>query len=188
MDFANKNNRPDAALANEMGNIMSRLPKKKKPAPDFSAYKGITDSINKSYPGPKAGSSSSLGTVTVPYGGSTRYEKFHPGVDIGNKIGTPIPAFASGKVTDVQRGKVQGDKGYGNYVIITDELGNKHRYSHLSQDFVKLGDYIEKGQTPFRMGNSGSSYSTSGGTGSHLDYRIKNMYDKWVNPSQFISN
>ena len=186
MDFTDKNNRPDTALANEMGNIMSKLPKKRRTTPNFSAYSGLADSV-KNYAGPKEGSKSSLGTVTVPYGGSTRYEKFHPGVDVGNKIGTPISAFAKGKVTDVQRGKVQGNKGYGNYVIITDELGNKHRYSHLSQDFVKLGDYINKGQVFSNMGNTGSAYSTSGGTGSHLDYRIKDMYDKWVNPSQFIS-
>ena len=47
-----------------------------------------------------------LGKITVPYGGSTRYEQFHPGVDIANAKGTPIKAPASGVVTDAVGGKV----------------------------------------------------------------------------------
>jgi len=46
----------------------------------------------------------SLGTVTTPYGGMTKYEGFHKGVDVANKKGTPIPAFASGVVTKVMNG------------------------------------------------------------------------------------
>ena len=56
---------------------------------------------------------SGLGTQTVPYGGSTRYEKTHPGVDIANKIGTPIPTFFGGTVSKVVGGQKQGSPGFG---------------------------------------------------------------------------
>jgi len=127
-----------------------------------------------------------LGQVTVPYGGSTRYEKFHPGIDVANKIGTNVPSFTQGKVTEIVGGKVQGNKGYGNYVIITDPQGNRHRYSHLNQSFVKLNQPVRRGSIIGGMGNTGSTYSLHGGTGSHLDYRIQNIYNRYINPSQFI--
>lgn len=137
-----------------------------------------------------------IGAVTTQYGGGTAYEKFHPGIDIANKIGTPIPAFAEGTVTKVVTGKKQAkfkdpndpNKGYGNYVIITDAQGNQHRYSHLENAYVKVGDKVAKGQEVGPMGNSGSTYSNSGGTGAHLDYRIMNAANKYINPQQFINS
>jgi len=137
--------------------------------------------------GLREGQQTSLGTVTTRYGGSTNYEKFHPGVDIANKIGTPIKSFTPGTVTSVVGGKKQGDKGYGNYVEITDAQGNRQRYSHLQGAYVKVGQKIPKGYTIAGMGNTGSTYSTSGGTGSHLDYRIWDTYNRYVNPTKYIN-
>lgn len=128
-----------------------------------------------------------LGTVTVSPGGSTKYEKTHPGIDIANKIGTNVPTFTSGKVTDVVTGKAQGAPGYGNYVIVSDAQGNKHRYSHLQNSFVKVGQEVSKGAIIGPMGNTGQTYSVSGGTGSHLDYRIRDMYGKYINPWRFLN-
>ena len=127
-----------------------------------------------------------IGTVSVPYGGSTRYEKVHPGVDIANKIGTPIRSFSPGTITSVTSGQKQGDRGYGNSVIVTDNQGNKQRYSHLQGTYVKVGQPVQRGTYLGPMGNSGSTYSTSGGTGSHLDYRVRDMYNKYINPLRFI--
>lgn len=130
----------------------------------------------------------SLGTKTVDFGGSTKFEKFHPALDIANVKGTPIPAFRDGVVTEVVTGKKQGDKGYGNYVIITDANGNKHRYSHLDVANVKVGTKISKGQAIGTMGNTGSTYSTKGGDGTHLDYRIHGQDGKYVNPYEYLSS
>lgn len=127
-----------------------------------------------------------LGSITTPYGGSTNYESFHPGIDIANKIGTPIQAYSGGTVIEEQSGKKQGDSGFGNTVVVQDAQGNKWRYSHLSGEYVKIGQKIAPGTTLGLMGNSGSTYSTSGGTGSHLDLRIKNMYNQYINPSSLI--
>jgi murein DD-endopeptidase MepM/ murein hydrolase activator NlpD len=129
---------------------------------------------------------SSLGVLTTDFGGSTRYEKFHPAIDIANKIGTPIPAFRPGTVVSVSTGKKQGDKGYGNNVIVVDASGNKHRYSHLQRIFVKIGQKVGAGEQLATMGNTGSTYSNSGGTGSHLDYRITDAYNKAINPYVYL--
>ncbi len=130
----------------------------------------------------------SLGKITTRPGESTRYEKNHPGIDIANVIGTKLPAFTGGAVTGVKKGQHQGSPGYGNYVIITDKNGNKHRYSHLDNSLVKIGDKVKPGQIIGTMGNTGQTYSLSGGTGSHLDYRILNAYGKYVDPSVFINS
>lgn len=128
-----------------------------------------------------------LGTVTVRPGESTRYEKSHPGIDIANAIGTQLPAFTGGAVTAVQTGRKKGSPGFGNYVIITDKDGNKHRYSHLERSMVKIGDAVKPGQVIGTMGNTGQTYSLSGGTGSHLDYRILNAFGKYVDPTIYTN-
>jgi murein DD-endopeptidase MepM/ murein hydrolase activator NlpD len=51
-----------------------------------------------------------------------------------------------------------------------------------------VGQSVNKGQQIGSMGNTGQTYSLSGGTGSHLDYRIVDMYGKYVNPYKFISS
>lgn len=127
-----------------------------------------------------------LGNISVNYGGNTKYEKFHPAVDIANKIGTPIPFYSGGRVAEVVTGKKQGDPGSGNYVVVVDNQGNRWRYSHLSNSYVKVGDIVQKGQVGMSMGNTGLSYSLSGGTGSHLDLRIKNAVGKYINPLDYI--
>ncbi len=159
----------------------------KKKALDTSKYDNLTNSIqNRPVSQGNNASINKLGTTTTPYGGQTRYESSHPGIDIANKIGTKIPAFSSGKVTEIVGGQVQGGPGYGNYVIVTDPQGNRWRYSHLNQEYVKLGSSINQGQELGEMGNSGQTYSNSGGTGSHLDLRVANAAGKYVNPYDLI--
>ncbi len=133
---------------------------------------------------------SNLGKITVPFGGQTKFENFHPGVDIANRIGTPIKAPVSGVVDKVVQGKVNGDAKYGNLVTILDKNGDRHQLGHLNNAVVKKGDRVQEGVTPIgAMGNSGSAYSQSGqGTGSHLDYRIASAYNKWKNPMTYLKN
>ncbi len=138
-------------------------------------YTGIKDVI------------SSMGTITTPFGGGTKFEHFHPGIDIANKIGTSIKAFSPGIVKEVVTGLKKGDKGYGNYIIVEDPYGNKHRYSHLSQSFVQVGAPIKAGANIGAMGATGSTYSTSGGTGSHLDYRIRDAAGRYLDPFTYLT-
>lgn len=166
------------------------LPKSPKAA-DTSKYDGLRGQVG----GRGIPSGFNLGTVTVPYGGSTvriredgvpRGEAFHPGIDIGNKLNTAIPSFTPGVVTEVVRGKKQGDPGYGNYVIVTDPWGNRHRYSHFNQVFVQVGQPVRRGTFLGPMGNTGQAWSDHGGTGSHLDYRVRNAAGKYIRPEGFI--
>lgn len=130
-----------------------------------------------------------LGSISTQYGSSTSYEKFHPAIDVANRMGTPLSAFTGGTVTEVVGGKKQDPSkpSFGNYVIITDQYGNKNRYSHLHQSFVKVGQKVAPGARIGTMGNTGSTYSQSGGDASHLDYRIQDAYGKYINPMVYLS-
>jgi murein DD-endopeptidase MepM/ murein hydrolase activator NlpD len=162
--------------------------KRSKKSVDLSQFQNIPSAItgaNTYNPQTTAVSTSlsSLGTITTPYGGSTRYESFHPGVDVANKIGTPIPAFVGGSVAEVGNNAA----GWGNYVIIKDKYGNKQRYSHLKNALVNIGDTVSSGQEIGEMGATGNVYSLTGGNGSHLDFRIKDIYNKYINPLTYLS-
>jgi len=125
-----------------------------------------------------------LGKITTPFGGQTRSEKFHKGIDIANREGTPIPALADGVVDAV--GGVKN--GMGNIVKMRDNGGNTHFYSHLKGANVRPGQRVKKGQNIAQMGSTGNSYSPSGGDPTHLDIRIANAYGKWKNPLPYIKN
>jgi len=125
-----------------------------------------------------------LGKITTPYGGSTKDEDTHPGVDFANASGTPIPAFADGTVTGVGT----KDDGTGNVVTLKDSGGNTHQYSHLQSANVQPGDTVEKGEQIAEMGKSGNSYSPTGGDPSHLDIRIVSAYGRYKNPLTYLKS
>lgn len=129
----------------------------------------------------------SLGVITTMPGTSTNYEKSHPGVDIANKPGTPIPSFVKGTVVEVVNNQTGAKNGYGNYVIVKDADGNMHRYSHLSNSYVKVGQPVGRGTVLGGMGNTGATYSEGGsGDGTHLDYRVVTAFGKYMNPMTYV--
>jgi len=87
----------------------------------------------------------------------------HTGLDIANKVGTPIYAADSGTVIIAQGG---WNGGYGNTIVIDHGGGKKTRYGHASKLFVKVGDEVEKGENIAAMGSTGRS------TGSHLHFEV----------------
>jgi len=127
----------------------------------------------------------SLGTVTTKPGEQTAFEKGHQGLDIAGPEGQKVPAFQPGKVTEVKTGQPRGS-GYGNSVIIVDEFGNKHRYSHLRNAWVRVGDTVQQGQSVGEQGRTGATYSPSGGNPSHIDYRAFDSLGRYLNPTQFV--
>jgi len=128
-----------------------------------------------------------LGKVTTQYGGKTRYENFHPGLDIANAKGTPIPAPVDGTVVHAVGDKVAGDASYGNSAMIKDAEGNYHNLGHLDKTFVQQGQTIKKGKPVGTMGNTGAAYSPSGnGDGTHLDYRIVSAFGRYKNPAPYL--
>jgi len=173
-----------SSLAGTLKNIRTKVPVKT----ISQNYGNLTNAIRGQQPGTGTALEKlkNLGPTTTQYGGKTRYESFHPGVDVAAPEGTNIPAFTGGKVTESVTGMKQGDKGYGNYVVVTDSNGMKVRYSHLNQTYVPVGATVTTGQNIGTEGNTGSTYSNTGGSGAHLDLRIQDAYGRYVNPSIYL--
>jgi murein DD-endopeptidase MepM/ murein hydrolase activator NlpD len=106
----------------------------------------------------------------------TGYKRFHGGIDIGNKTGTPIYAAADGVVRYTGR---MGDLGL--LIDINHGYNYRTRYGHLSKIKVKRGQKVRRGDLIGLMGSTGYS------TGPHLHYEvIKN--GKPENPLGYILN
>ena len=123
------------------------------------------------------------GRITTPFGGQTRGESFHKGIDVANAAGTQIPAMSDGIITGVGA----KNDGMGNVVMLKDARGNTHQYGHLQSTTVKPGMRVKKGQQIAKMGaTGGTSYSPSGGDPSHLDLRIANAHGRYFNPLTYL--
>jgi murein DD-endopeptidase MepM/ murein hydrolase activator NlpD len=98
----------------------------------------------------------------------------HAGLDLGvsgNKVGTPITAVTSGKVSFA--GVLSG---YGNVVIINDGKGHDQLYAHLNTITVKEGEVLRQGTRIGGMGGSGSSDGrsiTQGEYVPHLHFEVR---------------
>jgi murein DD-endopeptidase MepM/ murein hydrolase activator NlpD len=116
---------------------------------------------------------SGFGYRTNPFTGKS---SMHQGIDISNRIGTPIWAPARGSVTFAGQ-----DGAYGVSVIIDHGNDVITRYSHLQQALVKVGQSVQRGEVIASLGNTGRS------TGPHLHYEIlvKGVH---VNPLRYIMN
>lgn len=89
------------------------------------------------------------------------YSWRHTGLDIANKVGTPLYASAAGKV------EFAGwSNGYGYNVLINHGGGKKTRYAHASKLFVKVGQSVDRGENIAAMGSTGWS------TGPHIHFEV----------------
>ncbi len=114
---------------------------------------------------------SAFGPRRSPFTGRN---EFHQGVDISNKLGTPVYAPAKGVVTFAD-----DDSANGKTLVIQHGGGLVTRYSHLNEFNIKVGDATERGQLIATMGNSGTS------TGPHLHYEVR-FNGAPVNPMRYI--
>jgi murein DD-endopeptidase MepM/ murein hydrolase activator NlpD len=105
------------------------------------------------------------GAITSPYGFRlspfTGVRQFHSGLDIASRMGTPIRAAMSGRVS-----AVGWDDSFGNYVVISHHSGYRTLYAHMSVARVKAGAYVGTGE---RIGDVGS---TGLSTGPHLHFTV----------------
>jgi murein DD-endopeptidase MepM/ murein hydrolase activator NlpD len=100
----------------------------------------------------------------------------HKGLDISNRIGTPIWAPARGAVT------FSGPDGaYGICVVIDHGNNIVTRYAHMSKTLVTVGQYVQRGDVIGHIGNTGRS------TGPHLHYEVI-VNGAHVNPMRYIMN
>ena len=85
---------------------------------------------------------------------------FHSGTDLGAPMGTPVLAAYSGRVSLAE---FMG--GYGLSILLDHSQGSHEtRYAHLSQVFVKPGQWVQQGTVIGLVGSTGNS------TGPHLHF------------------
>ena len=82
---------------------------------------------------------------------STRFSKWHPGIDIATGLGMPIKPVAGGRVSEVTFGFF----GLGHNVIIEHEQGYNSSYGHMGRIFVKKGDLVEQSSIIGEVGLTG---------------------------------
>ena len=116
-------------------------------------------------------------SVTMPAGAPSISQQFfidpagakHPGIDVINRIGTPVIAPADGVVTESFFEPM-----YGNRVVIDHGangtgLRTYTVYKHLSARMVKPGDRVQRGQRIASLGNTG----TLAGGIPHLHFEVQ---------------
>jgi murein DD-endopeptidase MepM/ murein hydrolase activator NlpD len=116
---------------------------------------------------------SGFGFRINPFTGLTQ---MHEGLDISNRIGTPVIATADGIVSDTGR-----DSSHGNVVVISHGFGMATRYFHLNKVFVRAGQRVKRGTKIAEVGTTGKS------TGPHLHYEVR-VNGIPVNPLRYILN
>lgn len=97
------------------------------------------------------------------YNGST-FSSFHNGTDFAGAAGTPVLAAAPGRVILADTFNIRGmtvilDHGWGVYT----------GYSHMSERYANIGEFVQTGQVIGLVGSSGRA------TGAHLHWEL------WVN-------
>ena len=109
---------------------------------------------------------SNLGNILVPVSGlNQRRIHSNNGVDISAECGSPVYAAESGIVTESYDG---WNGGYGNYIVIQHK-NFETLYGHLSQRYVDIGDYVEKGSIIGTVGATGKA------TGCHLHFETRGL-------------
>jgi murein DD-endopeptidase MepM/ murein hydrolase activator NlpD len=114
------------------------------------------------------------GILTSSYG--ARWGTTHRGVDIANRLGTPIYAVTDGKV--IESGATPG---YGMWVRILHAGGWTSVYGHVNRALVREGQIIRAGEKIAEMGSRGNS------TGPHLHLEIWDLNGDKVNPTQWLA-
>lgn len=109
------------------------------------------------------------GEFTSGFGG--RWGVMHMGIDIANRIGTPIRSAADGTV--IEAGPASG---FGLWVRIQLDDGTINVYGHIDSFSVHEGQRVRAGQQIARMGNRGFS------TGPHLHFEVWNASGRKIDP------
>ena len=116
--------------------------------------------------------SSPFGLRKDPFTGQVRQ---HNGVDIAAPEGSPVRSAGGGKVL------FSGERrGYGNLVIVDHGDGLETYYAHCSQNLVKQGETVKKGEEIAKVGHTGRA------TGPHLHFEVRRD-GRALNPEAFLS-
>ena len=113
------------------------------------------------------------GRLTSVFGG--RWGTTHYGIDIANRIGTPIYAFTDGVVQEAGPAT-----GFGLWVVLRHPDGTRSVYGHVNRMFVQKGQTVRAGEEIAEIGNRGHS------TGPHLHLEIWDANGTKINPLPWL--
>lgn len=114
------------------------------------------------------------GVFTSGFG--ARWGVVHYGIDLANKIGTPIYAVTDGTV--ISSGPASG---FGLWVRLQHPGGWISVYGHINRSLVYVGQKVKAGQEIAEMGNRGNS------TGPHLHFEIWDPSGRKINPLPWLA-
>ncbi|MEG9516274.1 M23 family metallopeptidase [Saccharopolyspora indica] len=106
-----------------------------------------------------------------------RWGTTHYGLDIANRIGTPIYAVKRGVVIDAGPAS-----GFGLWVRLRHPDGTTTVYGHINRTLVSKGESVEAGEVIAEVGNRGQS------TGPHLHFEVWDANSRKVNPYTWLRN
>ena len=116
---------------------------------------------------------SGFGFRTNPFTGLTQ---MHEGLDISNRLGTPVIAPADGIISDTGN-----DFAYGRTLTISHGFGMVSRFAHLNKILVRSGQKVKRGDKIGEVGMTGKT------TGPHLHYEVR-VNGIPANPMRYILN
>jgi murein DD-endopeptidase MepM/ murein hydrolase activator NlpD len=103
------------------------------------------------------------------------FSNAHRAIDIGAPYGSPVYAGRAGTV--VRSGWAR--TGYGYTVIIDHGQGLVSLYSHMKGEWVRVGDWVERGQLIGEVGSTGNS------SGPHVQFEAR-VDGERVNPMGYL--
>ncbi|UUV36403.1 M23 family metallopeptidase [Amycolatopsis roodepoortensis] len=115
------------------------------------------------------------GVITSNFG--PRWGSTHYGLDIANKIGTPIRTPLRGTVVDAGPAS-----GFGLWVRIRHDDGTVTVYGHINDYGVRVGQRVEAGQVIAEVGNKGIS------TGPHLHFEVWEPGGRKADPLRWLKD
>ncbi|MGI5506437.1 M23 family metallopeptidase [Lentzea sp. CA-135723] len=115
------------------------------------------------------------GTLTSAYG--PRWGGTHYGLDIANRIGTPIRSVMDGVVIDAGPAS-----GFGLWVRVRHTDGSVAVYGHINSYAVSEGQRVSAGQVIAEVGNRGNS------TGPHLHFELWDAAGRKADPLAWLSS
>lgn len=97
----------------------------------------------------------------------------HGGVDLQVENGTPLRAISDGVIVDSDY-----EKGWGNFLVMRDNLGIYHLYGHMQSEYKRSGP-VKKGEIIGKVGISGRT------TGPHLHWEAGTGWNGGVITGKF---
>lgn len=118
------------------------------------------------------------GTLSSRFGKKRGWRRFHSGIDILARKGTPIRAAADGLVV-VSGKSLDGYSNYGKIVVVQHGDGMKTLYAHNNTNRVGPGECVKAGEVIGEVGSTGNA------TGAHLHFEIRRN-NKPLDPLKYL--